>query len=273
MVRIRAGLAIGPGRADRQIARGINPVQPHHRQSGRKRPQPGSDRADPRQHTPHRLHSEPVVFRSGNPVKLAAVLAGSAFLLGYRLDVGAMQRGCRPEAVEDDADGAAITARANDGPFLAGEIWTSHRAECAHPDAGRRRQPFVRTALQAIATNREPLRSSSIRPAMKNVRCLAGNPPAHDAIDGRLRVGGQRGCQGGQQKHPTIEARLRAAAKSAQRMSAVRACRHICASNMHALDVSSYLATSTIDAVASRWLRDGREKEDHSALELAAAGE
>ena len=40
-----------------------------------------------------------------------------------------MQRGCRPEAVEEDADGAAITARANDGPFLAGEIWTSRRAE------------------------------------------------------------------------------------------------------------------------------------------------
>jgi len=77
-----------------------------------------------------------------NPVKLVAVPARGAFFLGHGLDVGAMQRGCRPEAVEDDADGAAIAARANDGPFPAGEIWASQRAECGQPDAGRRREPL-----------------------------------------------------------------------------------------------------------------------------------
>ena len=59
MVRIRAGLAIGPGRADRQIARGINPVQPHHRQSSRKPPQPGSDRAESA-----RAHPSPTSLRT-----------------------------------------------------------------------------------------------------------------------------------------------------------------------------------------------------------------
>src|SRR6185312_7562824 len=79
---------------------------------------------------------------AGNPAKLAAVPAGRTFLPGHRLDVAAVQRGWRPEAVEHDADGAAIAARANDDPFPAGEIWASHRAEGAHPDAGRRRQPL-----------------------------------------------------------------------------------------------------------------------------------
>ena len=77
----------------------------------------------------------------GNPARLAAVPAGRAFFPGHGFEVGAMQRGCRPEAVEHDADGAAIAARANDDPFPAGEIWASRRAERAHPDAGRWRQP------------------------------------------------------------------------------------------------------------------------------------
>ena len=79
-----------------------------------------------------------------NPAKLAAIPAGGAFFPGHGLDVGAVQRGCRPEAVEHDADGAAIAARANDDPFPAGEIGASHRSECAHPDAGlwKRPRPF-----------------------------------------------------------------------------------------------------------------------------------
>jgi hypothetical protein len=76
----------------------------------------------------------------GNPAKLAAVPAGRRFFPRHGLDVGAVQRGCRPEAVEHDADRAAITARANNDPFPAGEIWASHRAERAHPDTGRWRQ-------------------------------------------------------------------------------------------------------------------------------------
>src|SRR5438874_12962683 len=67
---------------------------------------------------------------SGNPVRLAVVPAGRAFFPGHGFDVGAVQRSCRPEAVENDADGAAIAARANDDPFPAGEIWASRRAEC-----------------------------------------------------------------------------------------------------------------------------------------------
>jgi len=71
---------------------------------------------------------------------LAVIPAGRSFFPRHGLDVGAVQRGCRPEAVEHDADRAAITARANNDPFPAGEIWASRRAERAHPDAGRWRQ-------------------------------------------------------------------------------------------------------------------------------------
>ena len=78
---------------------------------------------------------------AGNPAKLAAVPAGRAFFPGHGFDVGAVQRGCRSEAVKHDADGAAIAARADDDPFPAGEIWASRRSECAHPDAGPWRQP------------------------------------------------------------------------------------------------------------------------------------
>jgi hypothetical protein len=70
-----------------------------------------------------------------NPAQLAAIRAGRTFLAGHRLDVGAVQRGWRPEAVKQDADGAAIAACANDDPFPAGEIWASRRSERAHPDA------------------------------------------------------------------------------------------------------------------------------------------
>ena len=78
---------------------------------------------------------------AGNPAKLAAVPAGRAFFPGHGFDVGAVQRGCRSEAVKHDADGAAIAARADDDAFPAGEIWASRRSECAHPDAGPWRQP------------------------------------------------------------------------------------------------------------------------------------
>src|SRR6185436_13901579 len=77
-----------------------------------------------------------------NPVKLTTVPAGGAFLAGHGFDVAAVQRGCRPEAVEDNANGAAIAASANDDPFPAREIWASHRTEGAHPDAGLQRQPW-----------------------------------------------------------------------------------------------------------------------------------
>src|SRR3954469_21233680 len=70
----------------------------------------------------------------GNPAGLAAVSAGRAFLARHRLNVGVVQRGCRPEAVEHDSDRARVTARADAGPFPAGKIWASCRAECAHPD-------------------------------------------------------------------------------------------------------------------------------------------
>ena len=58
-----------------------------------------------------------------NPAKLAAIPAGGAFFPGHGLDVGAVQRGCRPEAVELDADGAAIAARANDDPLPCRRDW------------------------------------------------------------------------------------------------------------------------------------------------------
>jgi hypothetical protein len=80
-------------------------------------------------------------FRAGNPAKLAAVPAGRAFFPGHGFDVGAVQRGCRSEAVKHDADRAAIAAHADDDAFPAGEIWASRRSECAHPDAGPWRQP------------------------------------------------------------------------------------------------------------------------------------
>lgn len=70
-----------------------------------------------------------------------AIPTGRTFFSGDGLDVGAVQRGGRPEAVEHDADRAAIAAGANDDPFPAGEIRASHRAERAHPDSGRWRQP------------------------------------------------------------------------------------------------------------------------------------
>ena len=72
---------------------------------------------------------------------LAAVPAGRAIFPGHGFEVGAVQRGCRPKAVEHDADGAAIAAHADDDPFPAGEIWAPRRSECAHPDAGPWRQP------------------------------------------------------------------------------------------------------------------------------------
>src|SRR4051794_27136781 len=82
-------------------------------------------------------------FRSGNSrvIPSRQWRSRGAFFVSHGLDVADMQRGCRPEAVEDDADGAAIAARTNDGPFPADEIWASHRAECAHPDAGPQRKP------------------------------------------------------------------------------------------------------------------------------------
>ena len=209
----------------------------------------------------------------GNPAKLAAVPAGRTFLPGHRLDVAVVQRGCRPEAVEQDADRAAIAARANDDPFPAGEIWASRRAEYAHPDADPRRQPFFGWRCRRSRRTESHCGTHLLGRRRKAFGAWRETHRRTMRLTDPCGREASSAVAGRQQKHPTIEARLRAAAKSAQRMSAVRACRHICACNMHALDVSSYLAISTIDAVASRWVRDGREKEHHSALEPAAAGE
>jgi len=134
----------------------------------------------------------------GNPAKLAAVPAGRTFLPGHWLDVGIVQRGCRPEAVELDADGAAIAARANDDPFPAGEIWASRSAEYGHPDAGPfrpRRQligwPFMRSHSRTKRLCGVHLRAR--RGNTFSLECMAGNPPAHRAIDEWRRSGGDRG--------------------------------------------------------------------------------
>ena len=121
-----------------------------------------------------------------NPAKLAAVPAGGAFFPGHGLDVGAVQRGCRPEAVEHDADGAAIAARADDDPFPAGEIWASHRSECAHPDAGLWRQPrplFGRLCWRSRRTESHcGAHLFGRRGKTFGAECLAGNPPAHQRL-------------------------------------------------------------------------------------------
>jgi hypothetical protein len=65
---------------------------------------------------------------------------GRAFFLHHGFDVAAMQRCRRLEAVEQDANGAAITTRADDNRFPAGEIWASHRSERTRPDTGPCRQ-------------------------------------------------------------------------------------------------------------------------------------
>jgi len=87
---------------------------------------------------------------------------------------------------------------------------------------------------------------------MKNVRCWRETHRRTMRLADACGREASSAAAGRQEKHSTIEARLRVAAKSARGMSAVRACRHICAKNMHALDVSSYLAISTIDAMALR---------------------
>jgi len=61
-------------------------------------------------------------------------MGGRAFV-DHGFDVGAVQRRRPLEAVEHDADGAAVSARADDDTFPAGEIRASRRPERAHPDA------------------------------------------------------------------------------------------------------------------------------------------
>ena len=60
---------------------------------------------------------------------------GGRTFLDHGLDVGAVQRRRPLETVEHDADGAAVSARADDDTFPAGEIRASRRAEGAHSDA------------------------------------------------------------------------------------------------------------------------------------------
>ena len=126
MVRIRTSLAIGPGRTDRQIARGIDPIQPHHRQSGGKRAQPRPDRANPRQHPPHRFHPEPVIEIAEHERSRRLHQAGQ----GMRLRVPFMD--AQAEVGGNDPDLAVIRqdARGNGParlPFLIGDVGNFRR--------------------------------------------------------------------------------------------------------------------------------------------------
>lgn len=67
-------------------------------------------------------------------------MGGRPLVLDHGFDVAAVQRRWRLESVEHDADSAAVSARADDDAFPAGEIWASRCTERAHPDAGPSRQ-------------------------------------------------------------------------------------------------------------------------------------
>ena len=72
-------------------------------------------------------------------------MGGRSLFLDHGFQVGTVQRRWRLAAVEHDAHGAEVLTRADDDALSAGEIWTSRRAERAHPDAcqARQRRPLI----------------------------------------------------------------------------------------------------------------------------------
>jgi hypothetical protein len=121
-----------------------------------------------------------------NAVRLSVLPGGSAFP-GHGFDVGAVQRGRRPEAVEHDANGAAIATRANDDPFPAGKIRASHRPECSHPDTGlwRQRRPFCGRSRR---TESHCTHLFGCRYKMFRAGCVVKNPPARYATRKQMPV-------------------------------------------------------------------------------------